>query len=159
MKQILQNNFWQDWACTFIKCHTVLFTLNLNPTSYKDLGCFYIQRQFLSHCYQVKVETFTKRHAGTHRWFVIWSTRTTGICGTDNAVHHIPPCWATWEFGLWQKCLWFGFVQGQYIGTQAPAEQKPRGQALEGKPPDRRLLVSTRSWHPILMPCKIFSSD
>lgn len=60
MKEILQNNFQQDWACTLTKCHAVPFILNLNPTSYKDLGCFHTQRQFLSHCDWVKIESFTK---------------------------------------------------------------------------------------------------
>lgn len=55
--------------CTLIKHHTVLFTLNFNSTSDRDLRCLHTLRQFLSHYDQVRVEPFTKQYTRT---CVIW---------------------------------------------------------------------------------------
>lgn len=84
MTQIFQNNFRQDWVCTLIKHHAVLFTLNFNSTSDRDLGCSHMQRQFLPHYDQMRVEPFTEQYTGTH---VIWVPEQLGL--VEQTIH--PP--------------------------------------------------------------------
>lgn len=135
MKQIFQNNFQQYCVCTLIKHHTVLFTLNFNSTSDRDLGCCHALRQFLPNYDQVRVEPFTKQHTRTRDL----GTRTTEASGTNNPLTLSRPCR---NLFCGRGINHFGMCRGRTtVGTQASTKQKLQGGVLERKLPGWRLCV------------------
>lgn len=74
----LSVHFNQTSHCTLIQTSH----LNFNSTSDRDLGCFYMLRQFLSHYDQVRVEPFTQQHTRTR---VIWTPETLGL--VEQTIH------------------------------------------------------------------------
>lgn len=130
MKQILQNNLQQDWACSLIKCHTAAFTLNFNPPFIKAWAVSTSTGNFYPIATKWKSRPSPNGTQGDtdHLWFGL--PEPLGFLEQTTLCHvSIHPFWATWELVLWQEHLWFWFVRGQHKGRDSAGRKASRQEA------------------------------